>query len=92
MQDVGERAYLAMRYSALHAAKGYPLVGFGAFGRYFYSGLLTQQLERLSLGLGYRLAPPLVLKFEYGLEHGRLTSGAKRNKEDFISTEVGLKF
>lgn len=92
MQDVGERAYLAMRYSALRAPKGYPLVGFGAFGRYFYSGLLTQQLERLSLGLGYRLAPPLVLKFEYGLEHGRLTTGAKRNKEDFISTEVGLKF
>jgi hypothetical protein len=32
------------------------------------------------------------LKFEYGLEHGRLTTGGKRNKEDFISTEVGLKF
>lgn len=92
VQDVGERAYVAARYSALRAPKGYPLVGFGNFGRYFYSGVLTEQLERLSLGLGYRLAPPLVLKFEYGLEHGRLTTGGKRNKEDFISTEVGLKF
>lgn len=91
-QGLGEKLYSAARYSAMRVPDGYPLIGFGGFGRYFYSGLLTERLERLSLGLGYRLGPPLVLKFEYAIEDGRANTGVKRDRENFLSTEVGLKF
>ena len=92
VQNVSDQLYLAARYSTIRVPRGYPMVAWGNYGRYFYSGILTERLERLSLGLGYRIGPPLVLKFEYGLETGRTTTGAKRDHEDFISTEVGLKF
>ncbi|HTO02665.1 MAG TPA: hypothetical protein VL069_03140 [Opitutus sp.] len=91
-QGLGEKLYAAARYSAMRVPGGYPLIGFGGFGRYFYSGLLTERLERLSLGMGYRLGPPLVLKFEYAIEDGRANTGVKRERENFLSTEVGLKF
>jgi hypothetical protein len=92
LQRLGENFYGVARYSAIRAPKGYPLVGLSTFGAYFYSGLLTEKLERLSLGFGYRFGPPLVLKFEYAFERGRLTSGAEREHEDLLSTEIGLKF
>ena len=92
VQELGDKLYAAARYSEMRVPMGYPLSGWGSYGRYFSSGLLTDRLERLSLGLGYRLGPPLVLKFEYGLENRRVASDAKRDHEDFISTEVGLKF
>ena len=76
----------------MRVPNGYPLIGFGTFGRHFYSGLLTERLDRLSLGLGYRFGPPLVLKFEYAIEDGRANTGVKRDRENFLSTEVGLKF
>jgi hypothetical protein len=91
-QGLGEKLYAAARYSAIRAPGGYSLIGWGTYGRHFSSGLLTERLERLSMGLGYRIGPPLVLKFEYGLESGRANTGAKRPQQTFISTEVGLKF
>jgi hypothetical protein len=91
-QQITEKLFAAARYSAIRVPRGYPLVGWGAFGTYFYSGVLTEKLERLSVGLGYRMGPPLVLKFEYSIERGRLTIGRDRDHEDFIGTEVGLKF
>jgi hypothetical protein len=92
LQKIGEKFYGVARYSEIRAPNGYPLVGWGTFGAYFFSPLLTEKLDRLSLGFGYRIAPPLVLKFEYTMEGGRLTTGVRRDKEDFIGTEVGLKF
>jgi hypothetical protein len=91
-QGIGEKLYAAARYSAIRAPGGYALAGWGTFGRYISSGVLTERLERLSVGLGYRIGPPLVLKFEYGFEDGRANTGVERPQETFISTEVGLKF
>lgn len=91
-QNMGEKFFGAARYSSLRAPGGYSLIGWGTFGRHFYSGLLTDQLERFSLGLGYRIGSPLILKFEYGIENGRANTGMKRPQQTFISTEVGLKF
>ena len=91
-QELGEKLYAAARYSAMRAPGGYSLIGWGTFGRHFYSGLLTDRLERFSMGLGYRMGPPLVLKFEYGLETGRANTGIRRAQQTFIATEVGLKF
>ncbi len=82
----------AARYSWINAPGGYPLVGWGNFGRYVFASAPTTQLRRFSLGFGYRLGPPLVLKVEYTWESGRLTTGARRDAEDFFGAEAAMKF
>jgi hypothetical protein len=93
-QDLGSGFFGAARYSAIRAPGGYPLAGDGNAGKYFYNPFapLTKELQRLSLGLGYRFGEPLVWKVEYSWETGRLVSGAKRNDEDMLSSIVGVKF
>ena len=91
VQQVNEKFYAAARYSEVRAAEGYPLVGLGDFGEYYF-GSPTVRLHRLSLGLGYRFAEALTWKIEYSLENGRLINGATRGGENMFSTEVGLKF
>ncbi|MBI2511518.1 MAG: hypothetical protein HYV96_06030 [Opitutae bacterium] len=93
-QQLGSPLFAAARYSAIDAPGGYPLAGLGAAGKYFYNPFapLTRDLHRLSLGLGYRFADPLVWKFEYTFEHGRLVNGAKRADEDMLSTLLGIRF
>jgi hypothetical protein len=92
VQQLGEGFYGAVRFSQIHAPGGYPLVGQGDFTEYFLPGELTSNLERLSLGLGYRFAPPLVWKVEYNFENGRLVNGEHRGQENLLSTELALKF
>lgn len=94
MQQLTGKAFAAARYSAIDAPQGYPLVGQGNAGKYFYNPFapLTQELRRLSVGLGYRFAPPLVWKVEYSWEDGRLVNGTKRNDEDMLSSILGLRF
>lgn len=93
MQKIAGRLRGAARYSEIQAGGGgYPLAGWGNLGRYFFSPALTERLRRLSLGFGYQFGPPLVLKLEYTAEWGRQTNGARRDQEDFLGTEVGLKF
>ena len=76
----------------MRVARGYPLTGWGAPGTFFFRPSLTEQLRRLSLGLGYRFGPALVLKAEYARESGRLTNGTARNDEDLVAGQVALKF
>lgn len=92
VQALAGDLYGAVRYSAIDAPKGYPLVGHGDFGNFFYRSPLTEDLWRLSLGLGYRLGPPVILKMEYAFEGGRLVNGARRDQEDLLSTELAVKF
>lgn len=94
LQEIGDGFYGVVRYSTIRAPGGYPLIGFGNAGAYFYSpaAVPTTRLSRLSLGLGYRFGPPLVLKVEYSLENGRLIDGDDRDYENFFGTEVGLRF
>jgi hypothetical protein len=92
VQSMTDRLYGAVRYSAISAPRGYPLAGWGNVGRYFFSPLLTERLQRFSLGLGYRFGDPLVVKFEYTWERGRMLGGLKRDQEDFLGGEVGMKF
>lgn len=92
LQKLGDKLHAAARYSTIRAPEGYPLAGWGQLGTYFFGGLLTQRLERLSVGFAYHFGPPLVLKFEYTRETGRFAGGAARPSEDVIATEVGLKF
>ncbi|HVU23715.1 MAG TPA: hypothetical protein VHE13_06280 [Opitutus sp.] len=94
VQDLAEGFYGAVRYSGISAPKGYPLAGLGNAGTFFYNPFAsgTEDLTRLSLGLGYRFAPPLVWKLEYSWETGRQVNGAERDHEDLLATEVGMKF
>lgn len=93
VQNLAGRLYGAARISAIRAPGGYPLAGWGSLGRFFFRpGVLTEELQRLSLGLGYQFGPPLVLKVEYSRESGRMTDGAGRDHQDFIGSQLGVKF
>jgi hypothetical protein len=91
LQDLTKKFYAVTRYSQVHCDKGIPVVGYGDFGDYFF-GPLTDNLWRLSLGLGYRFSDRLVLKAEYSFERGYVSGGAKRDQEDFFGTEAAFKF
>jgi hypothetical protein len=93
VQEIAAPLYLAARFSSIRVSQGYPIAGWGPMGAFFFRpGVLTEELRRLSVGLGYRFGPPLVLKVEYGWESGRLTSGVSRDHEDFFGTQLGVKF
>jgi hypothetical protein len=59
---------------------------------FFRPGTLTEELRRMSVGIGYRFGQPLVLKAEYTWESGRMTTGARRDHEDFFGTQLGVRF
>lgn len=92
VQGIADRLYGAARYSEIRVARGYPLAGWGNMGTFFFRPSLTEELQRFSLGVGYRFSPSLVLKTEYTWESGRMISGARRGREDFFGGELGVKF
>ncbi len=94
VQRLSEKVFASARYSAIDTPRGYPLAGLGNAGKYFYNPFapLTKDLQRLSLGLGYRFGPPLVWKVEYSREDGHLVNGAKRNDTDMLSSILGIRF
>jgi hypothetical protein len=92
VQEVSGGFYAAARYSEIRVPRGYPLAGWGPLGTFFFRPIMTEELRRTSVGLGYRFGPSLVLKAEYAWEHGRTTSDVTRDKEDFFGTELGVKF
>jgi hypothetical protein len=94
MQQLAGNFFAAARYSAIEVPRGYPLAGQASAGAYFYNPLapLTTDLDRLSVGVGYRFGPPLVWKFEYSWEKGRQLNGVKRTHEDVLSSLLGIRF
>jgi hypothetical protein len=52
----------------------------------------TDEIWRLSLGLGYRLNHNLTIKGEYTFEHGREINGGHRDHEDLVGVEAAYKF
>lgn len=91
MQFLTREWYAAARFSTLTADRGYPLAGIGSFGRYFMGSLQTKEMERITLGAGYRFNRSLVLKFDYTFEDARLTTGAPRDTQMF-SFESAIGF
>jgi hypothetical protein len=59
---------------------------------YVFSLALTDELWRLSLGLGYRWSPNFITKAEYSFERGSLLEGQKRDHEDLFGVEAAFKF
>jgi hypothetical protein len=94
LQYLTPRFFAAARYSAIDAPGGYPLAGLGNAGEFFYNpyGPLTKDLQRLSAGVGFRFAAPLVWKIEYSWEDGHLVNGTPRDAEDMLSSLLGMRF
>jgi len=92
VQSVTHEFYTAVRFSELSAdGAGYPIAGIGNFAKYFLGTLRTKDLQRLSVGGGYRFNPSLLLKAEYTYENGELVNGAPRDNHLF-SFESALGF
>jgi hypothetical protein len=91
-QHLYERVYGAFRFSGIRAPGGYPIAGLGSFDDYFFGPILTSELYRLSLGVGYQFGAPVELKVDFSPEWGRTTTGGGRDREDMVSTELGVKF
>lgn len=83
--------YAATRFSTLQADRGYPIAGLGNFSKYFFTPLTTKNLQRFTVGGGYRFNPSLVVKSDYTIETGRLTTGTARDNNQF-SFETALGF
>ena len=90
-QDLTKKFYAVSRWSQAYCHDGIPMVGYGDFGNYYF-GPLTDNLWRLSLGLGCKLSERLVLKVEYSFERGYESGGTKRDHEDFFGTQAAFKF
>jgi len=91
VHDVTRSLYGAARFSQIQSDDGMPIVGQAPFGTLF-SGDLVEDIWRLSLGVGYRWSPKLVLKSEYSFERGDRVSGEKIKDRDFFSVELALGF
>lgn len=91
LHHLTKKLYAAARWSHILADDGFPLVGHGEYTEFqFYE--LTEDLWRLSLGLGYRFSQNLLLKAEYTFEQGTNVDGTHRTDEDFLAAELAFKF
>jgi hypothetical protein len=93
LHDLVGKLYGGLRFSQIFARGGFPIAGNADMGAYFFNpNALTTELWRLSLGLGYRFSPNLLVKAEYSFEQGTLQSGEGRHHEDFFGIEAAFKF
>jgi hypothetical protein len=86
------KLYAAARFSEILADKGFPIAGNGDHKEYLFSSNFTDQLWRLSLGLGYRFSPNLIVKGEYSFERGHTVLGDHRDHEDLFALQAAFKF
>jgi len=90
VHELTRKLYAGVRFSHVLADKGYPIVGHGDPDDYLFS--LTEQLWRLSLGLGYRWNRNFVTKAEYSFERGKELGGERRSSEDLFALEAAFRF
>jgi hypothetical protein len=86
-----EKFYAVGRFSQIFALGGYPILGYSNPAEYF-PGPVTEQIWRLSLGLGYKWNRNFILKSEYSLERGKEFSGQNRDHEDLLAAEAVFGF
>jgi hypothetical protein len=91
VQSLTRHLYAAVRFSRLQVDRGYPIAGIGDLNKYFLGALESKELQRISLGGGYRINPSVVLKFDYTLENATLTTGADRDVHQ-VSFQTALGF
>ncbi len=85
--------YAAARFSRITAERGFTLVGNGRLASYLFDDYeLSEELWRLSLGIGYRIGKNVLLKAEYNFENGKQLNGENRDEEDFFGIEAAVRF
>ena len=90
--NLTRKLYAAARFSQIFAEDGFPLLaGNDNWMQYFAAGLSTG-LSRLSIGLGFRPTPNLLLKTDFTFNTGEALSGESRNHENFFGVEAAFKF
>jgi hypothetical protein len=82
--------YSAARFSEVFAPGGFPIVGNGTMAEFLTP--VTTEYWRLSMGLGYRFSPNLLVKAEYSFNHGQTTDGKDRDAENEFALEAAFKF
>ncbi len=87
------KLYGAARFSQVFADGGFPIVGHGQFGAYFFNpALMTDRMWRASIGAGYQFSRQLTLKVEYTLDHRRVVSVPAGGETHFLGAEIGFAF
>jgi hypothetical protein len=90
--NVTPKIYAAARFSQIFADEGFPLLGgSGSWMQYFVDELSTE-LSRLSVGVGYRPTPNLLLKTDFTYNTGETLAGESRTHENFFGVEAAFKF
>jgi len=87
-----KRWYGAMRFSQILAPDGFPLVGLGTKGDFFFSDELTKDIWNWSIGIGYRWSKNLVAKAEYNLQGGKTIHGQRRTRENLFALQAAFRF
>src|SRR5581483_2019497 len=91
VKDITRKLYAAARFSQIFAPGGFPIVGDGNMLNYLAHDLTTDYW-RLSLGLGYRFSPNLLVKGEYSFNRGHELNGEARRQENLFGLEAAFKF
>jgi hypothetical protein len=85
--------YAGARYSRITVDNAFPLIGNGNMDRYMFDrSLLTKELWRFGIAIGYRIGHNFLLKTEYNFERGKFLDDTKRDEEDFFGVEAAFKF
>ena len=58
----------------------------------FDNSLLTKELWRFGVALGYRIGRNFLIKTEYNFERGKFIDDSTRDGEDFFGVEAAFKF
>jgi len=86
------KLYGAVRFSQIFAEDGFPIVGHGDFGDYFFNpGAMTDRMSRASVGGGYQFSEHLNLKLEYTIERRHELASESENLH-FFAAEVAFGF
>ena len=91
VQTIYGDLYGAGRFSQIFANDGFAIVGQGSIEN-FKESELTDNLWRLSLGLGYRLNAHVVLKAEFSMERGEDILGNDLKDRDMIGLQLAFGF
>ncbi|MDB6068656.1 MAG: hypothetical protein JWR26_4864 [Pedosphaera sp.] len=92
IQSFTSKLYGAARFSQIFANNGFPIVGDGKMGEFFFGPTLTTDYWRLSLATGYRFSPNLLVKGEYSFNQGREVNGIFRGHENAFALEAAFRF
>jgi hypothetical protein len=91
VQDLTSKFYAVAQFSQILAPNGFPIVADAPMSTYLF-GPLTEEIWRLSLGVGYRFSPHFIAKTQYTFEKGRLAGGAPRDYENLFGAQLAFGF